>query len=188
MSTLVVNKVETKDSHTLLNTSGNIIQVVYARTDARTTYATNINTDGTTITDLNISITPTNANNRLICQWVINCETNLNTVTLIHRDGALITTVGEEGRNNISNNRWVGYSHFDRDGATPGDNNSTMVNNFVMYSQIAGSTASRTYAPAVRNSGTNIGYIFSLNRPLGSTGADNFENTVSTAVIYEVVV
>jgi len=187
MSTLVVNKVETKDSHTLLNTSGNIIQVVYARTDARTTYATNINTDGTTITDLNISITPTNANNRLICQWMINCETNVNTVTLIHRDGALITTVGEEGRNNISNNRWVGYNNFVPSTGVS-DNNSTMVNNFLMYSQIAGSTASRTYAPAVRNSGTNIGYIFSLNRPLGSTGADNFENTVSTAVIYEVVV
>ena len=56
-----------------------------------------------------------------------------------------------------------------------------------MYSQIAGSTASRTYAPAVRGSG-GTAYTFALNRTLGSIGADNFENTVSTGIIYEVVV
>lgn len=183
MSTLVVNKVEARDTHTLLNTSGNIIQVVYARTDARNTYASAITGDGTTITDLNISITPTNANNRLICQWMINCEVHWDNVLLIHRDGALITTVGEEGRNNISNNRWVGYAPFRYDI----DTNSTMDNMFVMYSQIAGSTTSRTYAPAVRASGATP-YTFYLNRVLASTGADTQENAVSTAVIYEVVV
>jgi hypothetical protein len=186
MSTLVVNKVEARDTHTLLNTSGNIIQVVYARTDARNTYASAVTGDGTTITDLNISITPTNANNRLICQWMINCEVDWNNVLLIHRDGALITTVGEEGRNNISNNRWVGYSPFRFEGVS-GDVNSTMENIFVMYSQIAGSTTSRTYAPAVRASGSTA-YTFFLNRTAGSTGQDIYENTVSTAVIYEVVV
>jgi hypothetical protein len=186
MSTLITNKVEARDTHTLLNTNGNIIQVVYVRTDARNSYASATTGDGTTITDLNISITPTNANNRLICQWMINFEGNPNDVMLIHRDGSLITTVGEEGRNNISNNRWVGYSSFKWEGAA-GDTNSTMDNTFVMYSQIAGSTASRTYAPAVRNAGT-VANTFLLNRPTGSTGTDSYENTVSTAVIYEVVV
>lgn len=185
MSTLVVNKVEARDTHTLLNTSGNIIQVVYARTDARNTYASAITGDGTTITDLNISITPTNANNRLICQWMINYEATHENVILIHRDGALITTVGEEGRNNLSNNRWVGYAPFRWEGGA-GDTGSTMDNMFVMYSQIAGSTASRTYAPAVRSSGSAAATFF-LNRAAGNTGADIVENTVSTAVIYEVV-
>lgn len=186
MSTLVVNKVEARDTQTLLNTSGNIIQVVYARTDARNTYASAVTGDGTTITDLNISITPTNANNRLICQWMINYEANHDNVILIHRDGALITTVGEEGRNNLSNNRWVGYSPSRFEGVS-GDVNSTMDNMFVMYSQIAGSTTSRTYAPAVRSSNATA-FTFYLNRPAGSTGTDSFENAVSTAVIYEVVV
>lgn len=186
MSTLVVNKVEARDTHTLLNTNGNIIQVVYARTDARNTYASAITGDGTTITDLNISITPTNANNRLICQWMINCEVHWDNVLLIHRGGALITTVGEEGRNNISNNRWVGYAPFRYEGGA-GDNSTTPENIFVMYSQIAGSTTSRTYAPAVRSS-SGTAYTFFLNRVVSSTGQDFHENMVSTAVIYEVVV
>jgi hypothetical protein len=183
MSTLVVNKVEARNTRTLLNTSGNIIQVVYARTDARNTYASAATGDGTTITDLNISITPRNANNRLICQWMINCEVHWDNVLLIHRDGALITTVGEEGRNNISNNRWVGYAPFRYDN----NNSSTPDNIFVMYSQIAGSTTSRTYAPAIRASG-GTAYTFFLNRVVNSTGTDFQENMVSTAVIYEVVV
>lgn len=185
MSTLVVNKVEARDTNTVLNTSGNIIQVVYARTDARSTYASIASGDGTTITDLNITITPTNANNRLICQWMINFEANENNVILIHRGGALITTVGEEGRNNVSNNRWVGYSASRYDM----NDDSTPDNMFVMYSQIAGSTASRTYAPAVRSSGP-LAYTFYLNRTVASTdgGQDNYERMVSTAVIYEVVV
>jgi hypothetical protein len=183
MSTLVVNKVEARDTQTLLNTSGNIIQVVYARTDATNTYASAVTGDGTTITDLNISITPTNANNRLICQWMINFEVHWDNVFLIHRDGALITTVGEEGRNNLSNNRWVGYSPIRYDI----DNSTTPDNMFMMYSQIAGSTASRTYAPAIRASG-GTAYTLYLNRVVNSTGTDFQENMVSTAVIYEVVV
>ena len=186
MSTLRTNQILSTAGKPILNSSGSVVQTIYTRSDTRNTYASGVSGDGTTITDLNISITPTNSNNRLICQWMINCETNVNTVTLIHRDGALITTVGEEGRNNISNNRWVGYNNFVPSTGVS-DNNSTMVNNFLMYSQIAGSTASRTYAPAVRGSGATA-YTFALNRTLGSIGADNFENTVSTGIIYEVVV
>lgn len=162
---------------------GMIVQTVYARTDTITTYASNNSGDGTTITDLNISITPTNANNRLICQWMINYEMHHDNVFLIHRDGVLITTAGEEGRNSVSNNRWVGYSGA----AYDNDVNSTTTNGFIMYSQIAGSTASRTYAPAVRSSSATA-YTFYLNRVSASTGADTQENAVSTAVIYEVAV
>jgi hypothetical protein len=184
MSTVITNKVEARDGHVLINnTGGNIVQVVYARTDARNTYASAVTGDGTTITDLNISITPTNANNRLICQWMINCEVHWDNVFLIHRDGALITTPGEEGRNNVSNNRWVGYVAPSYDI----DNNTTPTNLFVTYSQIAGSTTSRTYAPAIRASGS-APYTLFLNRVLASAGTEFNENMVSTAVIYEVVV
>jgi hypothetical protein len=184
MSTLITNKVEARDGHVLINnTGGNIVQVVYARTDAISTYSVAATGDGTTVTDLDISITPTNANNRIICQWMINCEGSENIIFLIHRDGALITTPGEEGRNNVSNNRWVGYVSASYDANTA----STPTNLFVAYSQIAGSTASRTYAPAVRSSNANA-YTLYLNRTLNNTGADSNENMVSTAVIYEVVV
>ena len=183
MSTLRTNKILSTAGKPILNSSGSVVQTIYTRSDTRNTYASGVSGDGTTITDLNISITPTNANNRLICQWMINGELHQDNVFLIHRDGALITTAGEEGRNSTSNNRWVGYAsaYYDT------DENSTQSNWVIMYSQIAGSTASRTYAPAVRGSGATA-YTFALNRTLGSIGADNFENTVSTGIIYEVVV
>lgn len=183
MSTLRTNQILSTAGKPLLNSSGSIIQTVYIRSNARSLYSSAASGDGTTITDLNISITPTNANSRIICQWMINGELHQDNVFLIHRDGALITTAGEEGRNNVSNNRWVGYAaaYYDQ------NESSTPSNWVIMYSQIAGSTTSRTYAPAVRGSGATA-YTFYLNRCVANDGADNVENMVSSGIIYEVVV
>lgn len=183
MSTLRTNQILSTSGKPLLNSSGSVVQTIYMRSDARSTYASATTGNGTTITDLNMSITPTNANSRIICQWMINGEFHQDNVFLIHRDGELITTAGEEGRNSISNSRWVGYAaaFYDQ------NESSTPSNWVIMYSQIAGSTASRTYAPAVRSS-SGTAYTFFLNRTVASTGADAFENMVSSGVIYEVVV
>ena len=185
MSTLRTNQILSTSGKPLLNSSGSIVQTVYVRTDARNAYSSAASGNGTTITDLNMSITPTNTSNRIICQWMINGELHQDNVFLIHQNGALITTPGEEGRNNVSNNRWVGYAsaYYDQ------NEDSTQSNWVIMYSQIAGSTAPRTYAPAVRGSGATA-YTFYLNRTVGSTdaGQDNYERTVSTGIIYEVVV
>lgn len=163
---------------------GMIVQTVYLRTDTRTTYASNNSGNGTTVSALEMTIVPKNPNNRIIVQWMINGELHQDNVILIHRDGALITTAGEEGRNSVSNNRWVGYAaaFYDQ------NEDSTPSNWMIMYSQIAGSLNSRTYAPAVRSSsGTN--YTFYLNRCVNANaGADAYENMVSTGVIFEVAV
>lgn len=185
MSTLRTNQILSTAGKPLLNSSGSVVQTIYMRSNARSTYSSAVTGNGTTITDLGMSITPTNANNRIICQWMINGELHQDNVFLIHRDGALITTVGEEGRNSISNSRWVGYAsaYYDQ------NEDSSQSNWVIMYSQIAGSTTSRTYAPAVRGSGATA-YTFYLNRTVGSTdaGQDNYERTVSSGIIYEVVV
>ena len=183
MSTLKTNQIQTIAGKPILNSSGSIIQTVYGRSDAFTTYAAAASGDGTTISPLGLTITPTSSNSRIICNWMINGETSWGIVFLVHRDGALITTAGEEGRNSISNNRWVGFSPalYDNDsGSTP----STYT---IQYSQIAGSTAARTYAPAIRGSGASA-FTFYLNRTVASAGADDYENMVSTGVLYEVVV
>ena len=183
MSILKTDSITTITGKPLLNSTGSIIQTVYVRSDTRTSYASNNSGDGTTISELNLTITPINANNRIICQWMINGELHQDNVFLIHRDGALITTAGEEGRNSVSNNRWVGYASAFYDQ----NEDSTASNWMIMYSQIAGTTASRTYAPAVRSS-SGTAYTFFLNRTIGSAGQDAYENMVSTGIIYEVVV
>jgi len=183
MSTLKTNAIQTIAGKPILNSSGSIIQTVYGRSDAFTAYSAATSGDGTTVSALSASITPKSATNRIICNWMITGEGNYNVVWLIHRDGALITTAGEEGRNNVSNNRWVGFAPMSYDvdvASTPNIMN-------IQYSQIAGTTSTITYSPAIRGSGASA-QTFYLNRPVGSAGADDYEIGVSTFVLYEVVV
>ena len=183
ITTLQTGAIQTTAGKPILNSSGSIIQTVYGRSDAFTTYSAAASGDGTTVSALSASITPISATNRIICNWMISGEMHHNTVWLIHRNGALITTAGEEGRNSVSNNRWVGFTPTPYDV----DNNSTPFCFSIQYSQIAGTTSTITYAPAVRGSGGS-NYTFYLNRTVASTGTDNQENGVSTFVLYEVVV
>lgn len=162
---------------------GMVAQAKYVRTDARSTYTSAVSGNGTTITDLNISITPKFANSLLIMTWMINCEFHQDNVFLVHKDGALVTTTGYEGYNNLAgNNRWSGV-------ATPAyetDQNSTPINTYIQYAIPAGSTSSATYAPAIRASG-GTAYTLYLNRTQGSAGADIYEVGISTGVIMEVM-
>jgi hypothetical protein len=185
MSTLKTNQIQTTAGKPILNSSGSIIQTVYVRSDAFTTYSAAITGDGTTVSALSASITPTSSTSRIICNWMICGEVggDSNTVWLIHRNGALITTAGEEGRNSVSNNRWVGFAPtpYDVDFA------STPFSLGIQYSQIAGTTSTIIYSPAIRSSSATA-TTFYLNRPISSTGQDVYENMVSTCVLYEVVV
>jgi hypothetical protein len=183
MSTLKANVIQTVAGKTLLNGPGGIIQTVYGRSDAFTTYTAGTTGNGLTVSALSATITPISATNRIICNWVICGESSTDIVWLIHRNGALITTAGEEGRNSISNNRWVGFAPAPYDV----DNNSTPFSLHIQYSQIAGATSAITYAPAIRSS-SGAADTFYLNRAVASTGADSYENLVSTFVLYEVVV
>ena len=185
MSTLKTNQIQTIAGKQILNSTGSIIQTVYGRSDAFTTYSAAASGDGTTVSALSASITPISATNRIICNWIICGEVGgvSDTVWLIHRNGALITTAGEEGRNSISNNRWVGFAPTPYDV----DFSSTPFSLGIQYSQIAGTTSTITYSPAIRASSGTV-TTFYLNRPISSTGTDVYENSVSTFVLYEVVV
>jgi hypothetical protein len=178
------NEVQTSTGKPILNSAGSIIQTVYVRSDAFTTFSASPSGDGTTISALGITISPTSPNSRIICNWVICGEVGAasDCVWLIHRDGALITTVGAEGRNSLSNARWVGFAPTPYDV----DFNSTPFSLSIQYSQIVGSTGAKTYAPAIRSSSASA-QTFYLNRTITSAGQDSYENMVSTGVAYEVV-
>lgn len=162
-----------------------IVQTVYARTSARNTYAAAISGNGTTITDLNLTITPQFATSMLIMQWMINSEASSgswNTVFLVHQDGALITQAGYEGYNAFGGNqRWSGVAA----GMYDNNSSSTMSNIIIQYAIPAASATSRVFAPAVRSS-DGTAKTFYLNRTVDSAGADNYEVAVSSGVIWEV--
>jgi hypothetical protein len=161
---------------------GTIIQTVTVRSDTRTTYSSATSGNGTTITALNISIAPFYASSNLIIQWMINGELHQDNVLVIHQNGNLITTSGQEGyNNNAGNQRWSGYvsAFYDRDeGSTPS-------NWYISYSCPADNTTSRTYAPAVRSS-SGTAYTLALNKTL-TDGTENYrESMVSFAIAYEI--
>lgn len=163
------------------NVPGLIVQTVYARTDVRATYASNPTGNGTTITDMNITITPKFSTSLLLINWMINGEMHQDNVFLAHQGGALITTAGYQGYNNASGNvRWSGLASAYYDV----DENSTADGWIIQYAVPAASTTVRTYAPAVRSSSSGT-YTFALNRTLGQVGQDSYENMISTGIIME---
>lgn len=167
----------------VLYAPGMIAQVKYFRSDVRTTYASNNSGNGTTITELNLTITPKFANSLLLMQWMINGELHHDNVFLVHRDGSLITTTNYTGYNSVAGN--VQYSGV-MSSAYDSDHNSTSSNWFLQYAAPAVSTTATTFAPAVRASDATS-YTFSLNRTLGSAGQGSYENTISTGTIWEIM-
>jgi hypothetical protein len=189
-STMRFDKWENTSGLTVANTSasgqfyypGSVVQVQTVRSDSRTTISSNASGDGTTITQLNLSITPKFANSKLIMQWMINGEHHQDNVFLIHRNGSLITTAGATGYNAESGNvRWSGIAS----GFYDQNENSTPSNWFIQYECVSGSTATQVFAPATRAS-TGANYTFHLNRTFASTGADAYETMISNGTIWEI--
>jgi hypothetical protein len=181
-SSVASNWMISVQSGSYLYSPGMILQTVYVRTDVQTTYASAISGNGTALAALNITIVPRRSNSILLCTWMINGEINQNNVFLVHKDGTLITTAGYQAYNNVAGNqRWSGLM------SAAYDNNdaSTMSNYYLQYAVPAGSTASATYAPAIRASG-GTAYTFFLNRTVNSAGADAQEISVSTGMIQEI--
>lgn len=164
---------------------GMVVQIIYARSDARTSYSAAVTGDGTTMTDLNLTITPKFATSMLIMQWMINGEASTalwDVSFLVHKNGSLITQPGYESYNTQAGNiRWSGVTT----GMYDNNSDSTMANMFIQYGIIAGSINTQTFAPAVRSSNSTA-KNFLLNRCAGNAGADNFEVAISTGVIWEV--
>jgi hypothetical protein len=191
MSQLVVSTITSKqsanwavnvDPTSYVYSPGMILQTVYVRTDVQTTYSSAVTGNGTAIAALNITIVPKRSDSLLLCTWMINGEINWNNVFLVHKDGALITTAGFEAYNAVAGNqRWSGMMSAFYDN----NDSSTMSNYYLQYAVPAGSTASATYAPAVRASGATA-YTFFLNRCVANAGADAVEIAVSTGMIQEI--
>jgi hypothetical protein len=161
---------------------GFVRQFKSIQTSNRSTYSAAVSGNGTAVTDLNITITPKYATSLIILTWMINGESSYNVTWTAMKNGVLITDTGYEGyNNNIGNVRYSGL-------LTPTydlNDSSTPYNLFLQYAVIAGSTASRTYAPAIRAAGGSA-YTLYLNRTVASAGADNQEQTVSTGQAMEI--
>lgn len=189
MSTVAVNQIQgpanngnviTMNNGSVFSFPGRIIQSTLTRADAVSTYSSFPSGNGTLIGPLSIPFTPVYANSLLIIEWMICGEVNHDNVWVIQKNDTLITTSGYEGYNNqAGNQRWSGYVPAMYDA----DDGSTPQNWYILYSEIAGSTAARTYTPAIRSSNGNQ-YTFYLNRTINQGDAHEYQ--VSTGTIMEI--
>ena len=164
---------------TTFSAPGMVVQTVWARTDAKTVYTSLASGDGTTITDMNIIITPRYASSLLLITWMINGEMYQDNTFTAHINGAMISTVGYQPYNiDVGNFYYSGFcaGFYDQ------NQDSTPSNYVIQYAVPAVNTTARTYAPAVRG-----GNPFALNRTISSAGQDAYENGISTGTIMEIV-
>jgi hypothetical protein len=161
---------------------GSVIQTVWQRTDNTTAYTAPSSGNGNTVTDLNITITPRFSDSTIICQWMINGELHQDVVWLIHKNGVLQTSPA--GYNtSVGNVRRSGMMS----GFYDQNEDSTPSNWSLIYvDDQLGSTATRTYAPAVRSSSAGI-YTLALNRTLNASGVDAHERMVSIGIAQEIL-
>lgn len=160
---------------------GSVIQTVWKRSDVRTTYSSPNSGNGTTVSELNLSITPRFATSTIICQWMINGELHQDNVWLIHKNGVLQTSPA--GYNtSLGNSRWSGVmsGFYDQnEDSTPSNWKLIYIDNEL------GSATARTYAPAVRSSSTG-NFTLSLNRTLAGLTQDAHESMVSIGIAQEI--
>jgi len=167
-------------SGTFFSSPSGIIQTVYKRTDARYTYTAATTPTGTPIGELGITITPKKSNSLLLMKWMINGELYQDSVFVLFEDGVLIQQPGYVGYNsNLGNEVRSGImaARYDQ------DENSTMSNWFLCFTIPANSINTRTYMPAIRGTST---WTFALNRTIGRSGEDGYENAVSAGYIMEI--
>jgi len=190
MSKVVVSEINSKNqdgsidikSGDIFYYPGKVIQVIAIRSDNQVTYSSLNSGNGTTITELNLTITPKRENSMLAMKFMINGELHQDNVFLMHRNNALITDSLYEGFNNvIGNSRWSGIASAFYDQ----NEDSTPSNWILQYFVPAINTENRTYSPAVRSS-SGTSYTFALNRTLNAASQDAYERMISTGIIMEI--
>lgn len=148
---------------------GTIIQTVYTGSSVRTTYSVNNSGNGTVITQMNLTITPTRSDSVIWCRWTIFYDMHHDTGFVVQKDGSLIGYNLYRGNVRWSNILTPSYDN---------DYGSTPYTSTINWFDPAGSTSARTYQIAVRSAGGG-NFTMGFNRCVGSAGQDDHEVGVS---------
>jgi hypothetical protein len=185
MSTLKVNSIVNTSNKKLLNNSGNIVQTIHARTDARNTWSAPNSYIFTPVTSLTLTITPQHPNNLIVVQLCLSGEIHHDTVITILRDygkdESLPYGVDANGFYNF-NPRHSGMVAGDYTGD---DNGSTPRNYFLQGTWQANTLSQIRFTPGVRSSNGSNRTLY-LNRTQGSSGQNSHEICYSSLIAFEV--
>jgi hypothetical protein len=159
---LKVNNITTTTGNPLINDIGgnhvvNFRQIYFSDYE---NFVSNPTGNGTPVTPLTLSIKPLSADNILIMEWMVSGEADNDVHFVMHRNGSIITTAGEEGYNNQAGNvRFSGLhvSWYDQ------NTDSTPSNHRFSYQCVAGTTNELFFTPAVRSTDATVN-AFRINR------------------------
>jgi hypothetical protein len=165
---------------------GNIIQVNYARTDARTSYVYNYGVveNNTNIHPLTLTLNNVeNANHWVLCNWYLTAEQNdSNCILTVLRNGSLISKTGSSG-----GGAGGGPSYYVGDQGTWYDTDEASTPRSIKFSYIGkiGMIGNVSYQLSIKNSSATAATFFQ-NRSVVNAGQDAYEIGVSCGVIYEI--
>jgi hypothetical protein len=153
-----------------------VADIAHVQTRTQNTYSAPTSGDGVIIAELNITMTPKKAGNKIILEWHFNGEVTYNSVWIVTRDGTKLADTTNSG-----NNRWAGII------ATPYDNNTSSTPDNAIIRIIDENTlaTATTYKLLCRSSMGTTHTVY-LNRTQASTGADEKEASLSTGTATEV--
>jgi hypothetical protein len=169
--------------------AGMVVQSVYVRSDGIPTYT--VNTSGTAISALNITIVPRYATSTILLLWMLNGEIGgsgaavYNSVFRVFKDNSVMTNPAAYNTSygNLSYNGVAFTDSYDNDYSTTG------INNCIFFADTnLGSTASRTYSPAIiKSAASDPDATYYLNRT-AATPNPGVEVVISTGVAMEIIV
>lgn len=156
---------------------GMVVQTVTNRADTRTTYSAPAGTTGTEIAILTTSITPKFSNSKIVIWLSLFCEIHHDSVFRLTRNGTMIGQNTDAG----TSARYAGWfvNGYDNDYSSTPDTVTAI------YVDSPNTTSTCTYKFLTSGSG-GTAYTLSVNRTLGSGGADNHEQGISHVVIQEI--
>ena len=155
---------------------GTVASVNMLQTRTNEDFAAATSGNGTVITPLNITFTPKQAGNKVILEFTVNGEGNWNQVFLVSRNDTLLADT-----TNDSNNRWAGIATLSYDAQTA----NTPDNCSIRILDLNTLATESTYKLQVRASGASA-ETYRLNRSYSSTGADDYETSLSVATATEI--
>jgi len=172
-----VKELQAASGSTITVKAGNIIvpstvaQVQYVRMDNRIAYTAAASGTGTRLLELAIEITPKHPDSIIFLSWMLNVESNENTIWTVHEDTSAVH--GET-------DRWHGIlvNNYDADVSTTPNNLK------LLFWVPAQSTDSRRYAPAHKSSNGTANTV-TINRTISYLGQDSMENMICTGVAME---
>lgn len=157
-----------------LTGAGNLLQMQYTTSDTRSSYSLSGSTVYT-ISELDLTITPTSSSSKIILNYNIFMEADNDIIYRIYRNGTQI------GQNSASTDVWSGIAAQTND---EGLNNTPHMLN-IHYVDSPASTSAQAYT--LRMVSTNgLSWSFYINRSKNNTGAGSTEIGRSTVYALEV--